>query len=73
MRFAQTACKFEGLHLCHLFFHDLVSLSVALSLNAANENGENGLERRHSRVHAEAPQNVSLMNSSCDLIKGGLN
>ena len=37
MRFALPACKFEGLHLSHQFFYDLISLLKALSLNVAKE------------------------------------
>ena len=37
MRFALPACKFEGLHLCHQFFHDLMSLLEASSLNVREE------------------------------------
>ena len=48
MRFEQTACKFEGLHLCHEFFYDLLSLFGALSVNVVKkkdqENDENGLD-----------------------------
>ena len=37
VRFALTACKFEGLHLCHLFSYDSLSLPAAKSLNVAKE------------------------------------
>ena len=37
MQFALPARKFEGLHSCHQFFHDLMSLLEATSLNAREE------------------------------------
>ena len=37
MRFAQTACKFEGLHVSHRFFYDLMYLLVAMSINVAEK------------------------------------
>ena len=58
MRFALPACQFEGLHLCHQFFYDLMSLVEAISLNVAKEeikiNREKDLEGLHSRVLREA-------------------
>ena len=77
MRLAQTACKFEGLYLCHQFFYDLMSLSGALSLNVVKkrdrENGENGLEGRHPRIPQEALQIASTTNVSRTSVKGGSN
>ena len=37
MRFALPACKFEGLHLSHRFFYDLIFLLKAVCLNVAKE------------------------------------
>ena len=37
MRFAFSACKFEGLLLRHQFFYDLMSLLEAISLNVRGE------------------------------------
>ena len=37
MRFAFSACKFEGLLLRHQFFYDLMSLLEAISLNVREE------------------------------------
>ena len=37
MRFALPAHVFEGLHLCHRFFYDLMSLLEAVSQNVAKE------------------------------------
>ena len=75
MRFAYTACKFEGLHLCHQFFYDLMSLFGALSLNVVKkrdqENGENGLEGHHPRIPRKALQIASLTNGGRDSVKGG--
>ena len=75
MRFALPACKFEGLHLCHRFFHDLMSLVEATSLNVAKEemkiNCEKDPEGLHSRVPQEALQKASPMNGGCGSIKGG--
>ena len=75
MRFAQSACKFDRLHLCPLFFYDLWSLFGASSLNVAKdkknlENDKNGLELHHSRVPQEALQKATLMNGGCGSIKG---
>ena len=76
MRFAQTACKFEGLHLCHQFFYDLMSLFGSLSLNVAKKrdsvNDENGLEGHHPRKPQKALQIASLTNGDCDSVKVGL-
>ena len=75
MRFAWTACKFDGLHLCHLLFYDLLSLFGTVSLNVAKERnqeiGKNGLEFHHSRVPQEALQKASSMNGGYGSIKGG--
>ena len=55
MWFAQTACKFEGLHFSHRFFYDLMYLLVAMSVNGAEKeikkNCEKDLETHHSRIH----------------------
>ena len=40
MRFAWTACKFEGLHFCHQFFYDLMRLFGALSLNVMKKSDQ---------------------------------
>ena len=63
MRFVLPACKFEGLHLCHQFFYDLMSLVEAISLNVAKEeirlNREKDPEGLHSRVPQKALQIAS--------------
>ena len=73
MRFALPACKFEGLHLCHRFFHDLTSLVEATSLNVAKEeikiNCEKDPEGLHSRVPQEALQIASLIEDGPDSVK----
>ena len=73
MRFALPACKFEGLHLCHRFFHDLMSLMEATSLNVAKEeikmNYEKDPEALHSRVPQEALQIASLIKDGPDSVK----
>ena len=73
MRFAQTARKFEGLHLCHQFFNDLMSLFGAFSPNVAKEgdqkSGENGLEGHHPKMPQEVLQNASQTNGGCYSIK----
>ena len=60
MQFALPVCTFEGLHLCHRFFHDLMSLVEATSLNVAKEeikiNCEKDPEGLLSRVPQEALQ-----------------
>ena len=75
MRFALPACKFEGLHLCHRFFYNLMSLLETISLNVVKEemkiNRKKDPEGLHSRVPQKALQMVSLMNGSCGSIKGG--
>ena len=73
MRFALPACKFEGLHLYHRFFYDLMSLLEALSLNVAIEeikkNREKDLASLHSRVSGEALQIASPTNGGPDPAK----
>ena len=73
MRFAQTACKFEGLYLCHQFFYDLLSLFGALSLNVVKkkdqENDENGLDGHYPRIPQKALQNPSRTNGGCGSVK----
>ena len=73
MRFALPACKFEGLHLCHRFFHDLMSLVEATSLNVAKEeikiNCEKDPEDLHFRVPQEALQIAFLIKDGTDSIK----
>ena len=75
MRFAQTARQFEGLHLCHQFFHDLMSLFGSLSPNVAKkrdqENGENGLEGHHPRKPQKALPITSPTNNGHDSVKRG--
>ena len=74
MRFALPACKFEGLHLCHRFFYDLMSLVEAISLNVAKEeikkNLEKDLEGLHSRVPREALPIASPTKGGPDSVKG---
>ena len=73
MRFAWAACKFEGLHLCHQFFCDLLSLFGALCLNVVKkkgqENDENGLDGYYPRIPQKALQNPSLTNGRCGSVK----
>ena len=74
MPFALPACKFEGLHLCHRFFYDLMSFVKAISLNAAKEeieiNREKYPEGLHSRVPKEALQATSPTKDGPDSVKG---
>ena len=73
MRFAWTACKFEGLHLCHQFFYDLLSLFGALSLNVIKkrdlEIDENGLDGHYHTIPEKALQNTSPTNGGCGSVK----
>ena len=73
MRFALPACKFEGLHLCHRFFHDLMSLVEATSLNVAKEeikiNCEKDPEDLHFLVPQEALQIAFLIKDDTDSVK----
>ena len=74
MRFALPACKFEGLHLCHRFFYDLMSLVEAISLNVAKEemkiNREKDPESLYSRVPKEALRIASPTNGGHDTVEG---
>ena len=74
MRFAYPACKFEGLHLCHRFFYDLMSLVEAISLNVAKEemkiNCEKDPESLYSRVLQEALQIASPTKDGPYSVKG---
>ena len=74
MRFALPACKFEGLHLCHRFFYDLMSLVEAISLNVAKEeikiNCEKDPESLYSRVPQEALQIASPTKDGPFSVKG---
>ena len=73
MRFALRAHIFEGLHLCHRFFYDLMSFVEAISLNVAKEeinmNYEKDPEALHSRVPQEALQIASLIKDGPDSVK----
>ena len=73
MRFAQTACKFEGLHFSHRFFYDLMYLLVAMSVNVAGEEikkrYEKDLKTYHSSIQREALQIVSPTNGGPDSAK----
>ena len=73
MRFAQTACKFKGLHLCHRFFYDLMSFVEAISLNEAKDemkiNCEKDPEDLHFRVPQEALQLAFLIKDGTDSMK----
>ena len=75
MQFALPACKFAGLHLCHQFFYDLMSLFGSLSLNVAKKrdtvNGKNGLEGYHPKTTQKALQIASLTNCGRDSVKRG--
>ena len=78
MRFAWTACKFEGLHFCHQFFNDLLSLFDSIRLNVGKERdqedgdfGKNGLEGHHPKIPQKALQNASPTNGGCDSVTGG--
>ena len=74
MRFALPACKFEGLHLCHQFFYDLISLLEAISLNVAKEEikikCEKDPEGLHSKVSQDALQIASPTKDGPDSVKG---
>ena len=73
MRFGLPACKFEGFHLCHRFFYDLMRFVEAISLNVAKEeikmNYEKDPEALHSRVPQEALQIASLIKDGPDSVK----
>ena len=76
MRFAWTACKFEGLHFCHQFFNDLLRLFDAISVGKERDQeggnfGKNGLEGHHPKILGKALQNASLTNGGCDSVTGG--
>ena len=75
MRFAQTARKFKGLHLCHQFFNDLMSLFGALSLNVAKErnqeNGENGVVGHHPQNTLKSSNNHVPTIGGSDSVKEG--
>ena len=74
MRFVLPACKFEGLHLCHQFFYDLMSLVEAITQNVAKEeikiNHEKDPKSLHSRVPQVALQIASPTKDSPDSVKG---
>ena len=74
MRFAYTACKFEGLHFGHQFFYDLMSILVAMSVNVAEEeikkDCEKDLETHYSRLHQEALRIAFPTNGGPDSVKG---
>ena len=74
MRFALPACKFEGLHLCHRFFYDLMSLVETISLNVVKEeieiNRKKDPEGLHSRVPQKALQIASPTKDGPDSVKG---
>ena len=76
MRFALPACKFEGLHLCHRFFYDLMSLVEAISQNVAKEeikiNCEKDPEGIYSRVPQEALKSLPQLRSALIQSKGTL-
>ena len=74
MQFAQTACKFEGLHFSHQFFYDLMYLLVAISVNVA-EKATKKIVRKIWRpitleLHFEALEITSPTNGGPDLVKG---
>ena len=74
MRFASLTRKFEGLHLCHRFFYDLMSIVEAISLNVAKEeikiNCEKDPESLYSRVPQEALQIASPTKDGPYSVKG---
>ena len=74
MQFALPACKFRGLHLCHQFFYDLMSLVEAITQNVAKEeikiNHEKDPKSLHSRVPQVALQIASPTKDSPDSVKG---
>jgi len=73
MRFAQTACKFEGLHFSHQFFYDLMYLLVAMSVNIAEKEIKKIVRKIRRPItpelHLEALQITSPMNGGPDLVK----
>ena len=74
MRFVLPACKFEGVHLCHRFFYDLMSFVEAISLNVAKEemkiNCDKDPESLYSRVPQEALQIASPTKDGTASFKG---
>ena len=75
MRFPQTACKFEGLHFSHRFFHDLMYHLVAMSVNIVEKkkNCEKDLETLTLELHLEALKITSPTNGGPDLVKRSSN
>ena len=73
MRFAQTACKFEGLHFSHRFFYDLMYLLVAMSVNVAEKEIKKIVRKIWRPItpelHLEALQITSPTNGGPDLVK----
>ena len=61
MRFAQTACKFEGLHFSHRFFYDLMYLLAAMSVNLEEKEIKKdcvkNLETHHSKIKSSGSTN----------------
>ena len=51
MRFAQTACKFEGLRFGHQFFYELMYLWVAISVNVAKKGIKKIVKKVSARLH----------------------
>ena len=73
MRFAQTACKFEGLHFSHRLFYDLMNHLVAMSVNLVEKKDkkdcEKDLETLTPELHFEALKITSPTNGGTDLVK----
>ena len=62
MRLAQAAYKFEGLHLGHQFFYDLLNLFGALGLNVAKEK-----IKKIPRSQCKRIQNLTCQNDLYDI------
>ena len=77
MQFAQTACKFEGLHFNHRFFYDLMYLLVAMSVNVAEKREKKIVGKIRgpitTELHLEALQITSPKNGGPDLVKRSSN
>ena len=77
MRFAQTTCKFEGLHFSPRFFYDLMYFLVAMSVNVEEKEIKKIVGKVWRPItpelHLEALQITSPTNVSSNLVKRGSN
>ena len=66
MRFAQTACKFEGLYFSHRFFYVLMYVLETISVNVAEKevkkNCEKNMETHHIlKFYKSLPQQIAAL------------